>query len=205
MHAQPCRDGVVLAVIHHRQTEFTRVEKRVLHEQPCRNRAAVVREADDPRPRKLLHVRQLDALAPPRDCTERQHPHGPGFLRAMCDEVDNRRRVYRRRRVRHRADRREPSGCGCGGARLDGLLVLETRLPQVCVQIDEPRCGDEPLPVNDERIRGSCLRRIRDESVPHEQVGRAVRPRSRIDDPRAGDEDRPAHSAASSCPPVSNW
>ena len=204
VHAQPRRDGVVFAVVHHGQPEFARVQERGLHQPPGRHGAAVVREPHDSRLREFLHIREFRAVASFGDGAEDEHADGPGLPRPLRDEFDHCGGINGGERVGHRAHRREASRRRRRRPRLDGLLVLEARLPEVRVQVDEAGRRDEPSAVENDGVLGGRLRRVGDQPAADEQVADAVGARGGVHHAGAAQEDRPAHSAPPSRPPVSS-
>ena len=94
--------------------------------------------------------------------------------------------VERRRRVRHRADRREPAVGGRGQPARDRLGILVAGLAQVGVQIDEARRDDDPA-------RRRCRPRPRRRATSPPRGSRRA-PRSRPG-PRARPPGRPARPA----------
>ena len=126
-------------------------------------------------------------------------PDGEDVGRAIAprpveDEVRDRLVVVDRGRVRHAADAGEAAPDRRAGPRPDRLDVLPARLPQMHVQVHEPRTDHLAPSVQHpvrRRARSARTRRRerRDPSILDEQILHRVPPARRIDDPPAFNQD----------------
>ena len=123
-------------------------------------------------------------IGAPREQPDRRARRG----RRATDCVEDGGIVESRRRVRHRADRREPAvrgRCKTGG---DRLGVLVARLAQMDVKVDEPRRDDHASLVDRRPPRRALEpgQRLED-AVGDDDLARTLATRRRIDKPRPRD------------------
>ena len=140
--------GVLRVLRDHRPGEGRRVLECRTHHTRRVDAGPVVREDPHAERVQLPHRRELAPLAPLRDRARGADVAArPGPSGEHCR--DHGRVVVWGRRVRHGDDRGEAAERRGAGTGLDGLGVLHARLPEVHVQIDEPRRDHAPRGVED--------------------------------------------------------
>ncbi len=131
--------GEILGVGDHGDTDPFRVLEGAAHEFGAANGLAVVGNRDAAGLFQIAHLGQALTLAPLGDGADREHVH-QCLAHGLVDHVAGHRLVVDHRRgVRHAGDRGETarrSGAAAGG---DVLFVLEARIAQVHVHVDESR------------------------------------------------------------------
>ena len=192
-----------------RQAERARVGERRPQDRGGPHRRSVVRETHHARIGQLAQRRQ--PLPSPPD---RHRPVGEQLDRrargngGRTDLGQDPRLVESRRRVRHRADGREPAVGGGGQPGRHRLGVLVAGFAQMGVEIDEPGRDDDPVGVDPLRVgTGEPGDRLED-PVPDDDLARAFPSRRGIDQPGAADLEiraRTAHAAPgpAGCVPAS--
>ena len=192
----------VLLVDDDGQAEHRGVLEGAAHEVAVRDRLAVVGDRDDSLRLHRADLGELDALEALRDGADREDTDDAGLAGASHDERDGRRVVRDGVRVRHRADGREAAGGRGARAARDRLLVLEAGLPEVRVQVHEPRGDDEARRLDDfGALGGDLLVHLRDHAVLQQDVERLVEVARGVDDAPAPEEDRlAAHSSSPLAP-----
>ncbi len=136
----------ILWVIDDRQPQGPGVRQRRPQDRGGPDRRPVVREADDPRVRQLPEGRETFPSPSGRDRPDRQQlDRRPGGHGGGSNRRQHARLIQRRRRVRHRADRREPAVRRRRQPARDGLGILVAGLAQVRVQVREPGRDDDPV------------------------------------------------------------
>jgi hypothetical protein len=174
----------VLRVLHDRQPERTRVRERVAHHRCGGDRRAVVAEPDDPGVRQLAQCRERLAGSTRRDRAPGERAHRrPGLRRGGCHLRQHGRIVEGRRRVRHRADRREPAVSGRRQAAGHGLRVLVARLAEVRMEVDEARGNDHAVLVHAVGLARVEPRDRFQHTVRDDDLARALPTRRRVDEP----------------------
>src|SRR5713226_5544297 len=122
-----------------------RVLERAAEETWVLDRGSVIGEGDRTRRGELDQVGELAALPSASDRSDRQHSRTARRTPASDELGDEARRIDRGLGVGHGADRREPPVQGRLGAGLDRFGILESRLAQMCVEIDEARDDEVAL------------------------------------------------------------
>ena len=192
VHHTACRQLRDLAVVDDRQSEAGRVAERLAHHVGVRDGVSVVAEAYRASLSQLRHLGQRRAPAAGGYGTDGQDAHRTLLAGEPQHEVDHGPRVHNRVGVRHGADGREAasgSGPSTGG---DRFLVLEARLAQVAVEVNEAWADDEARSVDDAgAVRRSYLSlNDCDYAVQDEQVAALVHALGRVDDAASLYEDR---------------
>ena len=122
---------------HHRNAEFTCFFQCFPHHAAAGHRHAVVRYGDCSGIIQRPEITHLLPCQPPAHRCNRINTHAVGLAGLIQNEIRNSRVIVDRRGIGHGADRRKPAvGCGPASA-LDGFLILETRFPEVDVNIHE--------------------------------------------------------------------
>lgn len=161
----------------------------------------IVGEQAHPGGGELADLDERLPLEPLRDRGRGEDVAESGLLAERADLEDDGQVVGHRLGVRHRAHGRVPTGGGRAGPRLDRLLVLESRLPEVGVEVDEPRRDDEAAAVQDLGAgRPDPFADRSDQRVLEQDVRLGVVPRRRVDEPAAAQEE-PAHQRSASPAP----
>ena len=146
--------------------------------------------------------RQFLARAPLGDGADGKHVDQRLAARPLHDVAGHHGAIVHRLGVRHAADGGEPARRRRPRPALDGLGVLETRLAQMHVHVDEARRHDHPRGVEHLRLRRGEIRRdARDPPVHNQHVRHAVRVRRRVDHPSVPDHDRHAIQSPFPAPP----
>ena len=145
----PAQQFIDLAVGHDGFADGRRTAHRLLHQLVRLHAAAVVGESDHLRGQG----REIDQLAatalPHRDRAVRLHTHRGVAADDRQLLAERRRRIGRRAEVGHRTDRGVTPAGRRGRTGGYGLLLRETRLAQVDVDIDQPRHETQPPEVRD--------------------------------------------------------
>ena len=192
VHDAAAHEGRVLLVDDDGKVEHRGVLERAAHEHAVRDGLAVVGDGDDALGLHRADLGELDALEALRDGADREDAderRSPGCAGRRTRPSARRRATGMR--VRHRADGREAArGRGARAGR-DRLLVLEARLAEVRVQVDEARRDDEARGVDD---LGPLRRAIFSSTFAttpslQEDVERLVEVARRVDDAAAPEED----------------
>src|SRR4029079_12232078 len=153
---------------------------------------AVVGKEPDPGGGELTERRQRCALTIHRDAPGRVHVAQPGPPALGAHELDDRQRILRGFRVRHRHDRSEPTERRGATSRLDGLRLLATGFTQMDVEVDEPGGHDATAGVQrDVSIDGRT--NVDDPAVLDRHVGALL---ARLVEHRATVNRQPAHAAS---------
>ncbi len=139
VHGPAVRELAVLRVADDRHAEGQGVLHRPAVELRVHHALAVVGEGDAAGLGLLGQLRELRALEVAAHRADRIHADDAFDLRAGQDVVGDRAVVVDRERVGHARDRGEAARRGGPRAARDRLLVLEARLAQVHVHVDEAR------------------------------------------------------------------
>ena len=162
------------------------------HQGRVAHRVAVVAEGHYAGGHQLLHVGQLPAGPVAGYAADYPNPHGRGGG-AVRHVVHHGGVVDGRVGVGHGADGGEAAPGRRRRAGGNGLLVLEPRLPQVGVDVDEAGSDHQAGRVDNpgvrfNRIRVNGRRNRLDSPILDQDVGYRINPVGRVDDAAAGDE-----------------
>jgi hypothetical protein len=96
----------------------------------------------------------------------------------MCNGVEG------RTRVRHAAHQSKTAGRRSCGSRGYRLLLLESRLAQVTVKIDERRGQHESVAIDVHAVVGNRTGTLRDRAIEEDDISHAIPTGQRVDDSR---------------------
>ena len=132
-----------LGMVEHRLVEHQAVLEGPAHQLGVVDRGAVVAEGHRPGLDQLADLGQFLPLAVLAHAGDDEDVAVAGLGGLVADELDRALAVDGRVGVGHAGDRGEAAGQRRGRARLDRLVLLEARLAEVDVHVDQAR-GDDP-------------------------------------------------------------
>ena len=165
-------------VVHHREAERRRAAHRFAHDGVVRDHGAVVRKRGRARGGEVFERRDVAPGAADRAAPRHEEAHRrTRRRRKIVLFADARRRIERRRRVRHRDHGPDAAARGGREARRDRFGVFAARLPEMHVRIDRGRHREQARAVEDGRARRG---RGGDAAAGAEEVGGPVAPRGGV-------------------------
>jgi hypothetical protein len=190
-------DGIILAVVEHREVEHLCVFEGAAHELVVLDAMPVVRDGDDAGAFEGADGGEFLALEADADGPRDEDVDLGLALALFADQGDGARVIDGRGRIGHAEDGREAAAGGGGGAGGDGFLGGLAGFAEVDVEVDEAG-GDDFAGGIEARAGGSGVggglgADASDLAFEDEQIGVGIEVVGRIDDPASGDEEV-AHS-----------
>ena len=196
VHHTAAHHVVILAMVHDGQIEHPGVLHCAPHHFMVLHAVAIVGDGHDARLGHRSDRSHLFTVQPLGDSAGREHVDQSVFACAIDDPGDGACAIRRRVRVGHADDGSKSAG-GCRlGSGLDGFLVGLTRLPQMNVDIDQPRSHHQIPRIDGFAFAGRRL--SRNAAIHHIEIGNLIPVGRGVDDPAIFELSGPSSSLSGS-------
>ncbi len=174
VHHALLRQLADFGVVQHRLVEHQAILEGPPHQFGVADRVAVVGEGDRAGLDQLADLGQFLPLAILADAGHHEDVAVAGPFGPLAGELDGPLAVDGRVGIGHAGDRGEPAGQRGGRAGLDGLVLLEARLAEVDVHVDQAGRHDFARRVDHRFLPGRGGIVSGDAAVGQQQVGYAI-------------------------------